>query len=427
MASDGLALLGGDAAVTSDWQPEWPYIDNQEISAVTDLLNRRVLSIYDRSGIIAEFENAFAEYHRPPCGESLYALSHNAGTSALHAAFFGLGIGPSDEVIVPTYTFLATVTPLLQCGATPVFADMSPTTLTIDPSSVLARINERTRAIVVTHMWGHPADMTAILSIAARYSLPVIEDCSHAHGATINGQKVGTFGVASCFSLEGHKAMTAGEGGILLTKSREIYERALLLGHFGRRVKDEVISDHLRQFIDTGFGHKFRMHPLAAAIALVQLRRLDERNEVRRQNLDLLSSLLGPIPGVQPPVTIPGFTRGGWYGYKAHYVSSDIGDLPMARYMEALRAEGVRVKRPGSPPLHRSSIFSLTRAEARTLALPWWHSLRESRPIQKECPIAESVYPTLLSLPTFSGPCEGIVRQYATAFEKVANRWSDLT
>jgi len=426
MTSDRLALLGGRAVVTIDWQPEWPYIGREEISAVTDLLHRRVLSIYDRSGIIAEFEEAFADYHRLPDGSTPYALSHNSGTSALHAAYFGLGIGPDDEVIVPTYTFLATVTPLLQCGARPVFADMTEATLTVDPSSILACITDRTRAIVVTHMWGHPADMVEIADIATRFGLPIIEDCSHAHGATINGQKVGTFGIASCFSLEGHKAMTAGEGGMLLTKSREVYERAMMLGHFGRRIKDEVNSGDLRRFVDTGFGHKYRMHPLAAAIALAQLRRLDERNELRRQNLDLLASLLASIPAVQPPVTMPGFTRGGWYGFKARYVADDIGDLPMSRYMEALRAEGVRVKRPGSLPLHQSPIFSVTRSEARDLALPWWHSLSESRPIGRECPVAELVYPTLLSLPTFSGPCADVVHQYAAAFQKVARRWMDL-
>jgi dTDP-4-amino-4,6-dideoxygalactose transaminase len=416
-----LALHGGPPAVTTEWSRDWPYVGDEEITAVTDLLKRRILSIYDRSGIIAEFEDAFAAYHGVR-----YAVSHNSGTSALHAAYFGIGLGPGDEVVVPTYTFLATVTPLLQVGATPVFADLDPVTLTVSPESVRGRLTERTRAIVVTHMWGHPADLTALLAIADQAGVPLVEDCSHAHGATVDGRKVGTFGTVACFSLEGHKAVAAGEGGVLLTGSREVYERALMLGHFGRRVKDEITRDELRPFVETGFGHKYRMHPLAAAIALTQLRRLDQRNEQRRRNLDLLSTLLEPVPGVRPPVTLPGRTRGGWYGYKATYLPEQLAGLPMARYLDALRAEGVQVKRPGSPPLHRLPLFRLPRTKAAELGLPV-PAGPGAVAVTPDCPVADEVYPTLLSLPTFSGPCEPVVRQYADAFAKVAAHHRDLT
>lgn len=420
MKSTKLAIHGGQPAVTVDWQRDWPLIGEKEISSVVDLMERGVLSIYDRSGIIAEFEDAFAEYHSTPEGVP-YALSHNSGTSALHAAFFGIGLQPGEEVVVPCYTFLATVMPLLQCGAIPVFADMDPVTLTISPTSVEERISARTRAIVVTHIWGHPADMVKLGGIASRYKIPIVEDCSHAHGATLNGRRVGTFGLVSCFSLEGHKPMVAGEGGVLLTSSRVVYERALMLGHFGRRVKDEVASDELSPFIETGFGHKYRMHPLGAAIALEQLRQLDARNERRRENLDFLSSLLKRVPGVRPPVTMSGATRGGWYGYKVRYVSEELDGLPFTRFLAALCAEGVQVKRPGSRPLHRLPTFRLTKSEASRLRLPWSDALGEQPPPFYDCPVADEIYPTLMSLPTFSGACESVIRQYGTAFEKVAN------
>ncbi|MFD9224210.1 DegT/DnrJ/EryC1/StrS family aminotransferase [Streptomyces sp. NPDC060064] len=425
MRKDELALHGGPPAVTVEWSQDWPYIGTEEVAAVTDLLERGVISIYDRSGIVAEFEQAFADYHAEEQGVP-YALSHNSGTSSLHAAYFGLGIRPGDEVVVPTYTFLATVTPLLQMGALPVFADLDPVTLTMDPRSVESRISPRTRAIVVTHMWGHPADMAALLAIAERHALPVVEDCSHAHGATIGNRKVGTFGSVGCFSLEGHKAVAAGEGGILVTRSREVYERALMLGHFGRRAKDEVMHKDLVPFIQTGFGHKYRMHPLAAAIALQQLRRLDARNERRRANLDLLCEVLSPVPGIRPPATLPGVARGGWYGFKARYLSAELGGLPLPRFMDALQAEGVQVKRPGSPPLHRVPVFRITRTEAQRLGLSWAGSLPESTPPLWDCPVADGVYPELLSLPTFSGDCFPVVRQYGEAFAKVAGRWQDL-
>lgn len=421
MEDQELALLGGQPAVSRPWTRDYPVLGKEEIEAVTKLIESNVLSIYDRSGIIAEFEDEFAAYHSRPDGAPLFALSHSSGTSSLHAAYFGLGLGPGDEVIVPTYTFLATVTPLLQCGVSPVFADMDPVTLTIDPASVAERVSSRTRAVVVTHMWGHPGDMDELSRITREHGLALVEDCSHAHGATHGGMKVGTFGDVACFSLEGHKALAAGEGGMLLTRSRSVYERALMLGHFGRRVKDEITDPGLRPYVETGFGHKYRMHPLAAAIALQQLRRLDDFNAIRKRNLDHLSRVLEAVPGIYPPVTRPGATRGGWYGFKARYTSSELGGLSLERYMAALRAEGVQVKRPGSPPLHGLPVFALTRQKARELALPWADSLPEDPPRRWSCPVADAVYPLLLSLPTFSGTdCAEIIEQYGTAFAKVA-------
>jgi perosamine synthetase len=425
MTASTLALFGGPPAVTSEWRQDWPVIGDGEINAVIDLLRHGVLSIYDRSGIIAAFEDAFAEYHSADDGPP-FALSHNAGTSALHGAYFGLGLGVGDEVIVPTYTFLATVTPLLQCGATPVFADADPESLTISPDSVAERITARTRAIVATHMWGHPADMTALGRLAESMDLQLVEDCSHAHGATIDGRKVGTFGTAACFSLEGHKAMVAGEGGVMLTRSRQVYERALLLGHFGRRAKDEVQRPELASFAETGFGQKYRMHPLAAAIALEQLRKLDTHNARRGANLNLLTRLLTGIPGIRPPTTAPGMTRGGWYGYKPRYVADELGGLGLARYITALRAEGVRVKLPGSPPLHRLPVFQLTDAEAAVLKLPAAARDARRRGLAYPCPQADAVYPTLLSLPTFTGDCDEVIHQYARAFTKVSSSWKEL-
>jgi len=425
MSKSQLAIKGGPCAVTIDWERDWPLIGSEEIDAVVDLMKRRVLSIYDRSGIIADFEDAFASYHARGTDRP-YVVAHNSGTSALHAAYFGLGLMPGDEVIVPTYTFLATVVPLLNCGAVPVFADMDAETLCADPAAVAKLITPRTRAIVVTHIWGHPADMKEFCRISEQHGLPVVEDCSHAHGATIEGRKVGTFGTVACFSLEGHKPIVAGEGGALVTWSREIYERALMLGHFGKRVKEEVADPALLPFVQTGFGHKYRMHPLAAAIANEQIRRLDNRNEQRRRNLELLADLLCGVPGVQPPRARRGYTYGGWYGFKVRYDSAYFGGLPLDRFLAALQAEGVLAKVPGSPPLHNLPLFLLTRDEARQLALPWAESLPDEPRRVQECPVAEAIYPTLMSLPTFSGDCEAIVRQYGDAFVKVASSWEEL-
>jgi perosamine synthetase len=426
-ASERLALLGGPPAVSKPWERDWPIIGEEEIVAVTELMQRRVLSIYDRSDIIAEFEDAFAEYHTID-GRRPYALSHSSGTASLHAAYFGIGIGPGAEVIAPTYTFLATVMPVFQCHGTPVLADMDPLTLTIDPDDVERRITPKTRAVVVTHIWGHPADMDRIVDICKRYGLFLIEDCSHAHGATYRGQRVGTFGDVACFSLEGHKAMVAGEGGILVTWDRRVYERALLLGHFGQRLKQEIkMPEHL-PYIRTGLGLKYRMHPLAAAIARTQLRHLDERNEMRRRNLDHLTELLREIGGIEPPVTLPHVTRGGYYGYKPRYVPEEMRGVDMELYMQALRAEGVQIKRPGSPPLHTQPVFDPEQTAKTQIGFPWVcgedDGIERCRP--DGCPIADSVYPLLLSLPTFTLPAEELIDCYAAAFTKVHRHTEDL-
>jgi perosamine synthetase len=417
------AILGGPAAVTSSYEPDWPKISNDEIFAVENLMRQKVLSIYDRSGIIAEFEDAFAAYHGVR-----YALTHNSGTSALHAAFFAVGIGPGDEVIAPTYTFLATVVPILQCNGIPVLCDMDPETLNIDPQSIQRNITPQTRSIVVTHMWGHPAEMDEICAIARQYNLPLIEDCSHAHGALYREKKVGTIGDIGVFSLEGHKPIIAGEGGMFITNDQNYYERAILLGHFGDRAYQEVHLPHNRKFVDTGFGHKYRMHPLAAAIANVQLPHLDEWNEMRRRNLDYLSDLLRDIPGMDPPITRSHVTRGGYYGYKPVYQPEELDNLPIEIYIEALQAEGVRVKRPDSRPLHLLPLFQPGKDKLFHHSYPWEcaEAVRNVTYQQGDLPVSERIFERLLSLPTFTDPAKEIIEQYAVAFQKVAMNVSSI-
>jgi perosamine synthetase len=417
--SERLALLGGRATA---WEQDWPYVDEDEESAVLELIRSRTLSIYDRSGVIEALEDEFLAYHGDEAPR--FALTQNSGTSALTSCYFGLGVMPGDEVIVPTYTFLATVTPLLLFGAVPVFADLEPDTLTIDPAHVEQLIGPRTVGVVATHIWGHPADVERLSTLVGERGLFLLEDCSHAHGATLKGRKVGTFGHAAAFSLEGHKAVAAGEGGILLTRDRVVYERALMLGHFGRRIKDEILEPSLRAFVETGFGQKYRMHPMAAAIARVQLRRLDARNERRRMNLERLSRLLQAAHGVKAPVTREGCFRGGWYGYKPIFVPEEMPDIDIVKYIEALRAEGVLVKRPGSPPLHHLPLFNLSDESRHTLRLPW--RTGASQQISAACPNADKIYPLLLSLPTFSGECDEVIDQYGAAFSKISDGYDQL-
>jgi perosamine synthetase len=386
---------------------------------VLTLLRRGELSYYGREGAVAELEDAFKGYHG-----AKYALAVSSGTAALHSAFVACGIRPGDEVLAPTYTFLATVTPILAANGNPILIDCEEDTGNIDPAALKAAVSPRTRAIVVTHLWGHPVEMDAVLDVAQRYHLRVIEDCSHAHGSTYHGKKVGTLGDVGCFSLQANKIVAAGQGGILLTNDQEIYERAVLLGHFRVRAEESVLLPSLRPFVDTGFGLNYRMHPLAAAIASVQFRHLDERIELRRQKLDSFSEGLSSIPGIKPPVTRPYVTRGAYYGYKPWYLAEELHGLSIDLYIRALQAEGVAIKRPGSAPLHLSPLFSGVSGGIDSFT----HSRPDSRRqyLPGDFPVSEHVHATSLSLPTFTYEPFSLIEEYLEAFEKVARHAEEL-
>ncbi len=405
-----LAINGGSLAVTIEYQVRWPRITDEEIGAIESYLRERGLSDY---GVLEEFEKAFADYH----GVS-YALATNNGTSALHCALFAVGVGPGDEVIVPTYTWLASATPAVACGAVPVFCDIDPHTLTMYPEDVARRITPRTKAIMAVHLWGHPVDMDDILELARPRGIAVIEDCSHAHGSTYKGKLVGTIGDVGCFSLQASKAMVAGEGGVLITNEEGCWERAVCLYDHARigTLSDEVLSSYR----GTGLGFKYRMHQLAAVLGKVQLAHLDEVITSRMENLNYLSEGLRDVPGIEPPYTAPEVTRGGWYGYVCQYKPEEIEGPRRERYVEILQAEGVQIHPQRYPLLHRQPFF--IEREACGLGYPY-RGFPGERPVRgpvPELPQAEAVHPYLVSLPTFVEPCKPLLDQYIAAFAKVA-------
>ncbi len=270
----------------------WPPIDAEVQAAVLAQL-RTDISIYDRSGIIARFEDAFAARHHAP-----YALLTSSGTAALHSAYYALGIGPGDEVITQDYTFFATAMPLFQLGAVPVLADVSARgDLDLDRAASL--VSSRTKALVVTHMWGNPQDTRRLRAWCDQRRLLLIEDCSHAHGAVRDGVSVGELADAAAWSLQGRKVITAGEGGIFTTPHQEVYERATLLGHFNKRAIAEVRRESaLYRFAETGLGLKYRAHPLGLAMAAVYLNRLDGWLTVKQRHAARLQDVLTGLPGI---------------------------------------------------------------------------------------------------------------------------------
>ena len=411
-----LAINGGDKAVKID-RPHyvWPPISEKTREAVLRQLDESI-SIYDRSGIIEKLENKFAQYH----GKK-HALLTNSGTSSLHSMYVGANLREGDEVICPAYTFYATVTPLFFTGAIPVLAD-SKKDGNIDPQDIERKITGNTKGIVITHMWGLPCDMDVITEIARQHNLMLLEDASHAHGATYNGRKTGTFGDASAFSLQAQKTLTGGEGGILLTDSDEIFYRALLLGHYNKRCKKEIPTDHpLHQYATTGMGLKLRIHPVAAAIADEQLDNLETILENRRKTANMMIEELRDLPGIEVP-SIPTNTEPSWYGFVIQYRPEDLDGLPIEKFYKALQAEGcMELDRPGSTcPLNYHQLFQ----NPASLFQNYEGKVNYKR---GDFPSAERFHENSLKLPVWhEAKDHDIIEGYIRAFKKVIKNYHEV-
>ncbi|MBC7289178.1 MAG: DegT/DnrJ/EryC1/StrS family aminotransferase [Armatimonadetes bacterium] len=414
-----LALLGGPKAVTveePDWK-RWPIVTEEEEQAVLEVLRSGSWSI---PPVTREFEREFAEY----IGTS-YALAHNNGTSALHAAMFAVGVGPGDEVIAPSYTWWASIMPALSLGAIPVFAEVEERTLCIDPEDVARKITPRTKAIMVVHLHGMPADMDAILSLAREKGVAVIEDASHAHGAKLHGKRIGSFGDVAAFSLQTSKLLPAGEGGVLVTDTVEYYERAVLLGHYERI--DELTNERYRRYKWTCYGFKYRMNPLAAAIARVQLRHLDERNAKRNANVKRFHDGIRDLPGLKVLDGLAG-AEPVYYQHPILYEASELGGLPRERFIEALSAEGAVGFSPERyEGLHLQQIFlDFDRDGASEMYRVPRREDGKPRYGPGTLPKTEEIVRRVILAPTFRNASEELVDQYVAAVRKVVEHHRDL-
>ena len=238
------------------------------------------------TGIPLELEEKFGRY----IGTG-YCLSQHNGTSTLWAPYYAVGVGRGDEVLHPAYTWICSISPAVHMGARPVFCEIDPETLVIDPKDMERRITDRTKAVSVVHLYGNVCDMDAIVSIARKHDLAVIEDCSHCHGAEYDGRKLGSIGDVGCFSMQGApmsgKPLPAGEGGLLTTDSSELYERILLFCHLNRS-NMQFTNREFQAMAPTNLGLKFRAHPWAMAAGLVLLESLAGKTASRGQGRRLL-------------------------------------------------------------------------------------------------------------------------------------------
>jgi len=411
-----LALLGGPKSVEQK-APHyvWPPITKALRYAVLQQLDDSI-SIYDRSGVVRRLEEALERMHN--CG---HALLCNSGTTALYSMFVAAGIEAGDEVICPAYTFFASVTPLLFTGAWPVLADCGGDG-NIDPEDVARRITPRTKAILATHMWGKPCELESLRLIAERHGLLLLEDASHAVGALYRGRPVGCAGDAGAISMQAQKPVPAGEGGAVMFQNPEMFYRALSLGHYNRRCKDEIPPTHpLAEFAVTGMGLKLRIHPLAAAIGLHQLGRLPAILEGREKVAQRMIRGLAGLPGFRIGA-VPNHIQPSWYALILEYLPDELEGVSINRIFDALKAEGcVEIDRPGSTrPLSQLPLF-----QRPGDVFPTFRKMRGYRP--EDFPIANGLHARSLKLPVWHDEADiGMADAYVTAIRKVARNYREL-
>ncbi|MBD3227955.1 MAG: aminotransferase class I/II-fold pyridoxal phosphate-dependent enzyme [Candidatus Lokiarchaeota archaeon] len=320
-----------------------PIIGEQEKKEALKVLETGYLT--NKAGLgpmVGKFEKKFSEYIG-----CKYCIAVNSGTSALHAILLALDLKPEDEVIVPSFTFVATASMILHVNATPVFVDIEPDIFTLDPKKVEEAVNKNTKAIIPVHLFGHPADMDPILEIAEKNDLYVIEDTCQAHGAEYKRKKVGNISDAGFFSFYPSKNMTTGEGGMITTDNEEIANKIRMIINHGEKETYNTIR----------LGHNFRMPEINAAIGKVQLKRLPKFIEKRTKNADFFTSNLEEIVEFQTP-KVREFAKHCWYMYSILYENENRDE-----FVKELNAASIGAGVYYKKPLHLMPLFQNSRAK----------------------------------------------------------------
>ncbi|MFH1907538.1 MAG: DegT/DnrJ/EryC1/StrS family aminotransferase [Chloroflexota bacterium] len=310
-----------------------PLLSGNELAYVNDCVRSGWVSSLGK--YIAEFEQGFADF----CGVR-HGIAVSNGTAALHLALVALGIGPGDEVIIPTLTFIATANAVRYIGATPVFADSEAETWNLDPQDVARRITPHTRAIIPVHVYGHPANMAPILDLAKQHNLHVIEDAAEAHGARYQGKRVGSLGEINAFSFYGNKIITTGEGGLLTTDEDALAEKV-------RFLRDHAMSPEKRYW-HTEVGFNYRMTNLQAALGVAQMERIEEFIARKRWIAESYNQGLREVAAIRLPPEAPWATSVYWM-----YSILLNKDFPLSRdeVMARLRQQNID-SRPFFYPIH---------------------------------------------------------------------------
>ncbi|MGQ9520439.1 MAG: DegT/DnrJ/EryC1/StrS family aminotransferase [Candidatus Fervidibacter sp.] len=402
-----LAVNGGTPTRTKPFH-KWPVFDEREALALKEVVESGQWWGRVKGSKVEQFEEAFARYQH-----SKHCIACTNGTIALYLSLKAVGVKPGEEVIVPPYTFIASASSVLDVGAVPVFADIDPETMALDPKAVEAAITPRTSAIMAVHIAGRPCDMDSLTEIARKHGLVLIEDAAQAHGASWKGRRVGAIGGAGGFSFQASKNITAGEGGAVTTDSDEIAEKVWSLHNCGRSRIGEWYAHYI-------IGGNHRMTEWQAAVLLVQLQRADELHKKRQQNANYLNSLLRELEVVEPLKDDSRITEHAYHLFIFRYFPERMGNVSKARFIEALRAEGIPVS-PGYKPLYREPAFNKS-------SLDWHPYARHYDYSKVKCPATERVCDheaIWLKQEIFLGETEDM-GDIAQAIKKVRDNYREL-
>lgn len=417
-----LAIKGGPKAVQTEVGDifTWPIITQEEEDAVLEVLRAGKMS---NTEVTMEFEKEYAAWHGVK-----YALAHNTGTAAIQAAMWACGVGVGDEIIAPSLTYWASALPALTLGATIVFAEVGDDSICLDPGDIEHRITERTKAIVPVHYCGYPCDMDAIMAIAEKHNIKVIEDVSHAHGGLYKGRLVGTIGHVGAMSVMSGKSLAVGEGGFLITNDQEIYERSVAWGHY-ERTGTHLTLPELTQWAGLPQGcYKYRMHQLSSAVGRVQLRYYEGRvNEILKA-MNYFWDLLEGVPGLKAhrPAKDSGSTMGGWYAAHGLYRPEELGGLSVQKFCEAVTAEGCGASPGANFPLHLHPMMNDCDIYGHGKPTRIANASRDVRQGTGSLPVTEKIPERCYSIPWFKHYRPQIIEEHASAFRKVAEHADEL-
>jgi len=316
-----------------------PTIGEEELRNVTDCIKTNWIS--SKGKYIEEFENKFSKY----CGVK-HGITTSNGTTALHLAVSSLGIGKDDEVIMPTFTMIATAFAVTYTGAKPVFVDSEPETWNINVEKIEEKITKKTKAIMPVHIYGHPCNMDPIRNIAEDHNLYVIEDAAEAHGAEYKDKKTGSLSDIACFSFYANKIITTGEGGMVVTDDDEIAEKV-------RELKD-LAHSRKKRFLHENVGFNYRMTNIQAAIGVAQMEKIDKFVEARRNNAKLYNSILKDIDGITLPPEKP-WAKNVYWMYSIVIDKKKFG-MNRDELMDKLKEKGIDT-RTFFVPMHRQPVY----------------------------------------------------------------------
>ena len=415
-----LAVNGGKPVL--ELEPEdmfhWPIVTAEDEEAVCVVLRTGKMSGTD---ITKQFEKEYVAWTG-----AKYALATCNGTAALQEALWACGVCAGKEVIAPSMTYWASCACIITLGAEINFADIQADTLCIDPDDIEHRINERTTAIMVVHYGGYPADMDRINAIARKHGIKVIEDVSHAQGALYKRRMCGTLGDISATSLMGAKALAVGEGGMVLTNSRELYEKCMLFGHYERLGASRYSNNMERlkalpecaPYIGVPMGGvKHRMNQTCSAMGRVQLKYYPERMAEIQKSMNYFWDGLTDLKGLHAHRNqTPGCTMGGWYRPRGLFRSEELDGLTCERFCEAIRAEGIHIGSGANAPLHLHPYF--------TQADPLYSGRKPLK--QNKLPVSSAIADTACSTPWFKHFRPKIIDRYIEAYRKVLIHYREL-